>query len=50
MALEEQQRWRAQGMDYSVAINLSARNLIDERALDDLTKMLTIYGLSLIHI
>ena len=31
-------------MDYSVAINLSARNLIDERALDDLTKMLTIYG------
>lgn len=31
LALEQQRRWRAAGSDYAVAINLSARNLLDER-------------------
>lgn len=38
--LEEQRRWRDKGKDYRLAVNLSARNLADERCLDDLEKLM----------
>lgn len=44
LALEEQQRWREHGLDYSVAVNLSARNLMDERCLHDLQQLMQACG------
>ena len=44
--LEEQRRWREKGKDYQLAVNLSARNLADERCLNDLTKLLHQYDVA----
>jgi len=43
-ALRQQQLWRQQGMDYSVAVNLSARNLIDDRCLKSLQALMLQYA------
>ncbi len=43
-ALGEQRRWRDGGKDYTVAVNLSARNLLDERCLLDLQALLIEFG------
>lgn len=40
LGLQEQRRWREKGKDYRLAVNLSARNLQDERCLDDLEKLM----------
>lgn len=40
LALQEQSRWRERGEHYAVAVNLSARNLADERFLTDLSALL----------
>ncbi len=42
-ALAQQQAWREDGHNYSVAVNLSARNLIDERCVHQLTQLLHQY-------
>ncbi len=39
-ALEQCARWRADGRELAVAVNISARNLLDERFLDDVTELL----------
>lgn len=44
LALEEQSRWRKNGCNYSVAVNLSARNLLDEHCLSDLDALIKQYG------
>ena len=44
-ALEQQQKWKAAGLRYTVAVNLSARNLVDDRLLVALTVMLLDYGI-----
>ena len=46
LGLEEQRRWRNKGKDYRLAINLSARNLQDERCLDDLVKLMRQFDVS----
>lgn len=43
-ALRQQREWRQQGQDYSVAVNLSARNLIDDRCLKSLQSLMLQYG------
>lgn len=43
-ALRQQREWRQQGFDYSVAVNLSARNLIDDRCLKSLQSLMLHYG------
>jgi diguanylate cyclase (GGDEF)-like protein/PAS domain S-box-containing protein len=43
LALKQQQQWQAQGMSFTVSVNLSARNLMDNRLLDSLTRMLREY-------
>jgi len=43
-ALEQQQAWKAEGLHYSVAVNLSARNLVDDRFLCAMKKMMLSYG------
>ncbi|MBC3766776.1 EAL domain-containing protein [Neptunicella marina] len=43
MALAQQQQWRQQGYHFSVAVNLSARNLIDDRCIVSLKQMLEKY-------
>ncbi len=43
MALAQQQRWRQAGHHFSVAVNLSARNLIDDRCANKLEQMLLHY-------
>lgn len=42
-ALKEQFRWRQLGHDFSVAVNLSARNLVDDRLLRVLATLLEHY-------
>ena len=42
-ALSQQMQWRKNGMNYSVAVNISARNLIDNSLILLLEKMLTYY-------
>jgi len=42
-ALAQQQKWREQGHNFSVAVNLSARNLIDERIIELLKVVLDKY-------
>ncbi|GAB3349068.1 putative bifunctional diguanylate cyclase/phosphodiesterase [Modestobacter lapidis] len=39
-ALEQCARWRAAGRTLTVAVNISARNLLDERFVDDVTELL----------
>lgn len=43
MALSQQQIWRQQGNEYSVAVNLSARNLVDDRCVNSLKSKLQQY-------
>lgn len=43
-ALQQQQQWRKQGIDISVSINLSARNLIDDRCVQHFRAMLQLTG------
>lgn len=42
-ALEQQKQWKQSGYNYSVSVNLSARNLIDERCVDVLESLFKIY-------
>lgn len=42
-ALSQQMQWRKNGMNYSVAVNISARNLIDDSLILLLEKMLAYY-------
>jgi len=42
-ALAQQMQWRKDGYDYSVAVNLSARNLIDDRIVYLLEDLLSYY-------
>ncbi|HEY9051645.1 MAG TPA: EAL domain-containing protein, partial [Gammaproteobacteria bacterium] len=42
-ALEQQRQWKQSGYDYSVSVNLSARNLIDDRCVDVLENLLKTY-------
>ena len=43
-ALEECRSWREQGMDLSVAVNLSARNLLDLNLVDDVAGLIEASG------
>lgn len=43
MALAQQKQWREKGYNFSVAVNLSARNLIDDRCIISLKKMMEKY-------
>ena len=43
-ALAQQQRWREAGRRYSVAINLSARNLVDGRCVSFIENLMQYYG------
>jgi len=45
MALDQQVKWREAGHDYSVAVNLSARNLMSERCIGRLKDMLLKYDI-----
>jgi predicted signal transduction protein with EAL and GGDEF domain len=42
-ALQQQQRWRAAGLEYAVSINLSARNLLDRRCMQSLEELVARY-------
>ncbi|MEY4590818.1 MAG: hypothetical protein RL497_2894 [Pseudomonadota bacterium] len=44
-SIQQCQAWRQMGYDLGVAVNLSVRNLMDERIVVDLRKMLAHYGL-----
>jgi len=44
LALAQQRAWRQAGHNYSVAVNLSARNLIDSRCVDFVEELLGKYG------
>ena len=37
-------QWRSEGLNYSIAMNLSPRNLLDERIVDDIKDVLERYG------
>src|SRR5690606_1777603 len=41
----QQQQWRSQGIDLTVAVNLSARNLLDDRIVEQIERMLIDYAL-----
>lgn len=43
-------QWQSRGLDLSVAMNLSARNLMDERIVDDLKRLLATYKLDGQHL
>lgn len=43
-ALKQQQAWKAAGLNYSVAVNLSARNLVDERFLCVMEDLMQTFG------
>ena len=43
-ALEQQQKWKAVGENYTVAVNISARNLRDDRCADLIQGLLEQYG------
>jgi diguanylate cyclase (GGDEF)-like protein/PAS domain S-box-containing protein len=38
--LHQQQRWQRQGLDLTVAVNLSARNLLDDRIVEHIERLL----------
>jgi diguanylate cyclase (GGDEF)-like protein/PAS domain S-box-containing protein len=44
LALDQQRRWRDEGHLFSVAVNLSARNLVDDRVIDTVERLLQAYG------
>lgn len=44
LALDQQRRWRDEGHPFSVAVNLSARNLVDDRVIDTVERLLQAYG------
>lgn len=44
MALSQQRQWKKQGYQFTVAVNLSARNLMDDRAIDIIRDLLQKYG------
>ncbi len=44
LALEQQRQWKAAGHRFSVAVNLSARNLVDDRCADMIHGLLQEYG------
>ena len=46
LALAQQRAWKASGKQYSVAVNLSARNLIDDRCVASIEQLLREYGAS----
>ncbi len=43
-ALEQQQQWQQQGIELSVAVNLSARNLVNEECCRQVQQLLRRYG------
>jgi EAL domain-containing protein (putative c-di-GMP-specific phosphodiesterase class I) len=43
-ALKQQQAWKAAGLNYSVAVNLSARNLVDDRFLSIMKELMQTFG------
>lgn len=43
MALHQQRLWRDQGLDYSIAVNLSARNLLSRSCTSRLEQLLSCY-------
>jgi diguanylate cyclase (GGDEF)-like protein len=43
-ALEQQRLWKAAGHRYTVAVNISARNLIDDRCVDAIQALLPQFG------
>ena len=43
IALSQQQQWRQAGKNYSVAVNLSARNLIDSRCVEKVKSLMAQY-------
>ncbi len=43
-ALQQQQKWRQHGLDISVSINLSARNLLDDRCVKHFRALLQLTG------
>jgi diguanylate cyclase (GGDEF)-like protein len=45
-ALAEVRRWRDEGYEYSMAVNISARTLLDIGMVDRLNDMVTTYGLA----
>ena len=44
-ACRQQQQWRSQGIDLTIAVNLSARNLLDDRIVEQVERMLIEYAL-----
>jgi diguanylate cyclase (GGDEF)-like protein len=44
LALSQQRQWKVQGQRYSVSVNLSARNLLDDRCVLVLESLLREYG------
>jgi EAL domain-containing protein (putative c-di-GMP-specific phosphodiesterase class I) len=46
IALQQVSRWRAQGRRLPVAINLSARSLLDSQLLDDIPELLAVWRVS----
>ena len=44
ISLEQQKKWRESGLNYSVAVNLSARNLNDDRCFQLIKNLLEHYG------
>lgn len=40
IALAQQKTWREQGLDFDISVNLSARNLIDDRCIESLDALL----------
>jgi diguanylate cyclase (GGDEF)-like protein/PAS domain S-box-containing protein len=43
-ALEQQRQWKAQGHRFTVAVNVSARNLIDDRCVEAIQELLPQFG------
>ncbi|MEJ2061224.1 MAG: EAL domain-containing protein [Gammaproteobacteria bacterium] len=46
LAIQRQAQWKRQGYDFSVAVNLSARNLVDDRCIDIIKEALQLEGAS----
>ena len=42
-ALAQQMQWRKEGSDYTVAVNISARNLMDDRLVSLIKELLVVY-------
>lgn len=43
-ALKQQQKWKSAGLNFTVAVNLSARNLVDDRLFSALQEMMQDYA------